>query len=240
MQPDVVDLKSFYASRLGAQVQRLLLRKVLPRWENRAGLAVLGLGYAVPYLEALREGTERTLAFMPARQGVIGWPAGELSRTALVEPGELPLRDSVIDRALLVHALEASDDPAAMLGEIWRVLGPNGRALLVVPNRLSVWAQRENTPFGYGKPYSRRQLLEVLRNALFTPIFWDEALFSPPIDRAGWIALAPWLERLGPSYIWPFAGAHVIEVEKQIYRPALSGKQSRVGALLRPVWVPSA
>jgi hypothetical protein len=35
---------------------------------------VMGLGYAVPYLGPVRHAAERTLAFMPATQGVTNWP----------------------------------------------------------------------------------------------------------------------------------------------------------------------
>lgn len=74
MQLDVVDLKSFYSSPLGQVARQMVLRAIRHRWEDLSGLALLGLGYATPYLDTLREGTERTIAFMPARQGIIAWP----------------------------------------------------------------------------------------------------------------------------------------------------------------------
>ncbi len=44
----------------------MILRAIRARWTNLQGLALLGHGYAIPYLDDLREGTERTIAFMPA------------------------------------------------------------------------------------------------------------------------------------------------------------------------------
>ena len=40
---------------------------------------------------------------------------------------------------LIVHALEVSDAPHDLLSEVWRILTPDGRMLLIAPNRRSVW-----------------------------------------------------------------------------------------------------
>lgn len=239
MHLDVVDLKSFYATPLGRVAQRMILRAIRARWGDLSGLALLGLGYAAPYLDALREGTERTIAFMPARQGVVGWPAGQLSAASLVEATDLPLRDSVVDRVLMVHALETSDDPAALMNEIWRILAPGGHVMMVVPNRRGPWARLDTTPFGHGQPFSRRQLTELMRRALFTPTHWGEALYVPPIQRRFVLGSALAWERLGISLSLPFSGVYLIEATKQVYRPALAGKTSRVRGLMPPILVPS-
>jgi len=78
-----------------------------------------------------------------------------------------------------VHALEMSHDPTALLREIWRVMASGGRLLAVVPNRRGVWARMDTTPFGHGRPYSRAQIMYLLREAWFTPVDWSEALYVP-------------------------------------------------------------
>jgi SAM-dependent methyltransferase len=239
MSLDVVDLRAFYTSPLGQVAHRLILSALRQRWEQLTGLAVLGLGYTNPYLDALREGAERSLSFMPALQGVMAWPPGLLSCASLVEPTELPLRDQVIDRVLIVHALEMSDDPASFMREIWRVLTPGGHVLLVVPNRRGPWIRLDTTPFGQGQPYSRRQLTELMRNALFTPIHWGEALHVPPIERRLVLRAAPYLERIGAALSLPFSGVHVIEATKQVYRPAMARKLVRMRGMLEPILVPA-
>ena len=239
MHLDVVDLKSFYASPLGIVARRMILRGIRNRWENLGGLALLGLGYAVPYLDDLREGTERAITFMPARQGVVAWPAGQLSSASLVEPTDMPLRDSVVDRILLVHALETSEDPAALMSEIWRILAPGGQIMIIVPNRRGPWARLDTTPFGHGQPFSKRQLTELMRQALFTPTHWGETLYMPPIQRKFILRTALAWERIGASLSLPFSGIYVIEATKQVYRPALAGKAARVRRLLQPMLIPS-
>lgn len=239
MQLDVVDLKSFYSSPLGHVARDMILRAIRYRWEDLSGLALLGLGYATPYLDTLREGTERTIAFMPARQGIIAWPPGQLSAVSLVEGTDLPLRDQVVDRVLMVHALETADDPAGLMSEVWRILAPGGHVMIVVPNRRGSWARVDTTPFGHGQPFSRRQVTQLLRQALFTPVHWGEALFVPPIQRRFFLRTAMAWERLGGSLPLRLGGLYLIEATKQVYRPALAGKAARVRGLLQPILVPS-
>jgi SAM-dependent methyltransferase len=239
MHLDVVDLKSFYASPLGIVARRMILRGIRSRWESLNGLALLGLGYAIPYLDPLREGTERAIAFMPARQGVVAWPQGQLSGASLVEATDMPLRDQVVDRILLVHALETSDDPAALMNEVWRILAPGGQIMMIVPNRRGPWARLDTTPFGHGQPFSKRQLTELMRQALFTPTHWGEALYMPPIQRTFFLRTALAWEHVGAGLSLPFSGVYVIEATKQVYRPALAGKAARIRGLLQPIFVPS-
>src|SRR2546423_10814890 len=182
---DVIDLRDFYSRRLGIVARQLINRGIRERWPDAKDLRVLGIGYPTPYLGLFREEAERCLAFMPAAQGVLKWPSDRPGLAALVDELELPLPDSAIDRVLLVHALEMTHDPTALLREVWRVLAAGGRLLVVVPNRRGVWARLDTTPFGHGRPYSRSQLSQLLRDTWFTPVGWSEALYMPPVAR-GW------------------------------------------------------
>src|SRR5690348_9462250 len=163
MSIDVVDLRDFYSNRLGAVARHVVGRGVRRRWIDTRGLRVLGLGYATPYLGLFREEAERCLAFMPASQGVVRWPSERPGLTTLVDEDNLPLPDASVDRVLLVHALEMSHHSTQLLREVWRVLSGNGRLLAVVPNRRGLWARMDTTPFGQGRPYSRSQIVHLLR-----------------------------------------------------------------------------
>src|SRR6266581_9488354 len=177
---------------------------------------------------------------MPAAQGVMKWPSASPGLAALVDELELPLGDAAVDRVLLVHALEMAHDPAALLREVWRVLAAGGRMLVVVPNRRGVWARRDTTPFGYGHPYSRPQITHLLRETWFTPTGWDEALYVPPIPRKWFLRSAIAWERTGHALSAPFAGVHIVEATKQVYRavPARRERRRLVPAL-DPVLAPS-
>lgn len=222
---DVADLREFYAGRLGLAARRMIAHRIRERYGNLTGATVMGLGYATPYLDPPASGN-RTLAFMMAQRGVMHWPADDPNAAALVDECDLPLLESTVDFALVVHGLELTDHPADMLSEIWRVLSPQGRLLLVVPNRRGIWAQSDGTPFGHGQPYSRPQLQQILKDTRFSPTHWSQALFMPPFERSLVLSSAPAWERFGLWTSSAFSGVIVAEAVKQVYAIS-SGKRVR-------------
>jgi SAM-dependent methyltransferase len=217
MHLDVVDLQEFYLSPLGQTARRMIRRRIRLSWPDVSGLAVLGLGYAVPYLRPFRDEAARVLAFMPAAQGVTRWPGNGPCQTALAEDGMLPLPDESVERILLVHELENCADTDEMLRDVWRVLAPAGRVLIVVPNRRGLWARRETTPFGQGQPFSQRQLSRLLADAMLSPAGWAWGLHIPPVETGAVLRWAAALERIGERW-WPrFGGILIVEATKQIY-----------------------
>jgi SAM-dependent methyltransferase len=238
MSVDVTDLRAFYASPLGSVTRRLVGRGIDRFWGPLTGLRVMGLGYAVPYLAAVRPECERTLAFMPASQGVVNWPATGASASALVDPLMMPLPDASIDRMLVVHALETVESPTELLNEIWRILTPGGRIIVVVPNRRGLWARMDTTPFGFGQPFSRTQLKGLMRQAMFSPEGWAETLYVPPLRSRFFLRSAVAWERLGVGMSLPFAGLHIVEATKQLYRP-VAVRQMRGASRRAPVLMPA-
>jgi SAM-dependent methyltransferase len=221
MYTDVVDLRDFYATSLGQVAQRMIRRRVRLLWPDTAGLRVLGLGFSTPYLRPFLGEAERVAALMPAQQGVLPWPAEGQNVVALADEAELPLADYSIDRVLLVHALEASEQVRPLLKEVYRVLAGGGRLLCIVPNRRGIWARLDRTPFGHGHPYTPGQLSRLLRDEMFTPLQSHAALFIPPLrSRMVLRAAAAW-EQIGERWFPRFAGVAMIEAAKQVYvKPA--------------------
>ena len=158
---NVVDLQDFYASPLGKATHRLLAPKIVPALKSGADARILGLGYATPYLLPV----PGTMAFMMARRGVMHWPSSGVVHSALVDEYDLPLPDHSIDIVLVVHGLEFTDDPDEMLQELWRVLAPQGKLILVVPNRHGLWSLSDKSPFGFGQPFSAMHLMKLLKTA---------------------------------------------------------------------------
>ncbi len=240
MSIDVVDLRNFYTSHLGKVARRFIGRGIRKRFADLHGLSILGVGYATPYLGLFREEAERCLAFMPAAQGAMKWPTARPGLAALVDELQLPLPDSAVDRVLLVHALEMAHDPSALLREVWRVLASGGRLLVVVPNRRGVWARMDTTPFGHGRPYSRSQISQLMRETWFTPTGWGEALHMPPVARRWFLRSAVAWERAGAIVAAPFAGVHIVEATKQVYRVIPARRErARLVPALEPALAPS-
>ena len=215
MYLDVVDLRDFYGTVLGRIVRRNVLAAIAEVDRPNQADRVLGFGFATPYLGARRGAAERVLAFMPAGQGVIDWPQDGGSATALVAEDALPLPDGSVDTVLLVHALEVSPRPEALLAEARRVLANGGSLLAVVPNRQGPWARSEVSPFGFGRPFSRRQLRDLFGEAGFEATTWTSALHMPPTQRRGIMGAGAALDRVGRT-VWPaFAGLVVVRAGKR-------------------------
>ena len=214
MHLDVTELRDFYARPIGQITRRVLTRRIRERWPNIKGQTLIGLGFVTPYLGAFRNESRRIGALMPASQGAIVWPAAGPVMSVLVDEERLPLPDNAVDRMIAVHCLEGAERVRPLLREIWRVLAPDGRLLLIVPNRQSMWARLDSTPFGHGRPYSRGQLERLLGDALFTPIDWTHALHMPPFERRFILRSAATFERLGARVTPTFGGVIVVEAKK--------------------------
>jgi SAM-dependent methyltransferase len=242
MHTDIVDIRQFYHSPLGRLAEASIVTALTAVWPRLPDERLVGLGYALPYLDKFKAGAERTFAFMPAGQGAVNWPQGALSATALVFDEELPLPDSSIDRMLLIHSLEFAENPREMLVEVYRVLAPGGRLVIVAPNRRGVWARFEHTPFGTGRPYSRGQLTNLLREANFTPGAVSEALFFPPYTNRAMLRIFHSMEPIGKRLLPVFAGVIVVEAQKRLYQglPVFARASRRVFApVLAPQGIPT-
>ncbi len=228
MHLDVLDLRAFYyRTPLGRSAQRVLQEALRRLWPETRGLTVAGYGFAVPMLRPFLGDARRVVGLMPGPQGVMPWPAGEPNLCTLVEETLWPIEAGTVDRLIVAHGLETCDNPDALLAEIWRVLAPGGRVAFIVPNRSGLWARRDVTPFGYGRPYSFGQLESQLRKHRFAPERQEAALYAPPSHRRFWVQAAYLCERLGRRFDpRVLAGALVVEATKQVFaRPPSTGSR---------------
>ncbi len=237
MRRDILELREFYATPLGAVVRTMVGRKLAEAWGDASALDLLGLGYPTPYLERFRSRARRTVAAMPAAQGVEVWPAAGRTLACLADECALPFPNALFDRILVIHALEEADDPLAVLRDVWRVLAPAGRVIVVAANRRGVWSNAESTPFGHGRPFTRTQLEGLLREAELEPTAWSRALFGPPLQwSARW---AEGLEAVG-ARLWPgLSGLIMLEAVKQTFAVRPRGKRARVRVFVPGVLAPA-
>lgn len=222
MHLDVQDLRNFYYRRaLGRAAQASVRGAVLGFWPEAKGQTVVGFGFAVPFLRPYLQQARRVTGLMPGPQGVIGWPQGLPNISVLCEETLWPLETGSVDKLLVIHGLETSEQPTALLAECWRVLGPGGKALFVVPNRGGLWSRSDRTPFGFGRPYSQTQLENQLKTVDFLPERHRTALFQPPSNRRFWRRTAGMWERVGKRLPFGAGGVLVMEASKRV--PAASG-----------------
>lgn len=235
MHLDVVDLRNFYyRTGLGRAAQRAIRDQVVDFWPEATGQTVVGFGFSVPLLRPYLKDARRVIGLMPGPQGVMPWPMGMPNLSVLCEETFWPLETGRVDKLIVMHGLETSENPSALLNECWRVLGPGGKALFIVPNRAGLWSRRDGTPFGFGRPYSRSQLENQLKRHSFLPERHKAALFQPPSHKRFWLKTGPIWENAGHKISSYFVGGVLmVEVSKRVHAPTQPGLPEAVRRPLR-------
>ena len=228
MAVDILELAEFYAGSDGTRARAQIVQKIHALWPDPQAEPVLGYGYVVPYAEALWPRANWHLC-MPAQQGVLVEDRPGGVRSALVDESLMPLRDGAFGRVITIHGLEAANHANALLGEIWRILVPNGRAIFVVPNRTGMWARRDATPFGAGRPFSRRQLRRQLKLAGFSVVSMRPALMLPPSLPKFLVRLLAPAERILALLLPQIGGVWVVDIVKQVPAPIRAKRRQNVG-----------
>ncbi|MGB7286621.1 MAG: methyltransferase domain-containing protein [Salaquimonas sp.] len=235
MSVDVVDLREFYATPLGQTARDSLVTAINKVGGLEKELELVGLGYPVPIFDKIAVDNPNAIILMPARQGALQWPRGANPKTALVDEDQLPIETASVECVVVLHLLENALDPSHILNEIWRILVPEGKLILVATNRRGLWARFEHTPFGNGRPFSRGQLGTLLRKAKLTPSLWDGCLNFPPARYKKLIRTFAFVDKIGHR-LWPiFCGALLVVAKKRLYQgvpvKAKSRSQLKVPAL---------
>ena len=225
MHLDVLDLRTFYyRTQLGRAAQKSIRDQVVRLWPEAKAQTVIGFGFAVPLLRPFLADARRVIALMPGQQGVMPWPQGMPNVSVLCEETYWPVPTGLADKLVVMHGLETSDTPRALLDECWRALGPGGRALFVVPNRAGLWARRDKTPFGFGRPFSLGQLETQLQRAGFVAERHVAALYQPPSEARFWLRTARLWEEAGRKISNHYAGGVLlVEASKQMSAPVGPG-----------------
>lgn len=226
---DVKDLHNFYLSTQGITVQTILSHRLHDLWPNVHNLTLGSYGYPLPYLSTFSQEARHTLVCMPAPMGATPWPAIQSNKVLLCEEDTFPIINQSLDRLLLVHALEFSENTRTLLRECWRVLKDGGEILIVAPNRRGIWCRSSSTPLGQGQPYTGRQLFTLLSDNLFSPQKPTYGLFYPPLEPSFPYRPFQQVENYGAKWFKKLGGVVIIQAKKTVLgglpTPAPSWKQ---------------
>ena len=230
------EFRKFYYTRSGWVIKRILQAN-LKRYTGGSNKdeTSLGVGYALPYMRVLTETAHTQFAMISSQFGEALWPRFSKNKTASVTTTQMPVASGSVDLILGTHFLEFSEYPEYALQELYRILKGEGRVLLLVPNRMSIWSRRDWSPFGHGQPYSILQLRKLVQDAKFEIMDERTALFALPFRSRFFIKTAWTFERFGQLLF----GVHVLELKKKVYAPTQDkGSAVPVGVKKKSVPVP--
>ena len=223
MSMDVAEIESFYQRAEGMFVAGLLhqdLELLQTIWtekdaHQRAPIDKIAVGFPFSLLES----HHLPAVLMPAETGALAWGGTEGIAVASIDSAAWPLATEMCDRMIILHALELVRDPQGFLDEAWRCLRGSGELVLIVPHRRGFWARSDKTPFGQGRPFSRRQIRRQLDQAGFEVAELKPSLFIPAFGLGLPNGVRHKVNRLG-RYIWPmFGGVLIIRAIKKLYSP---------------------
>ena len=151
------NLLDFYATPLGQRAGEALGQRIRHWWPDLSGLRLMTSGYGLPLDPAIMAGAPLSLAHVvPARLASVTGSAlfPQTGRALVTDDTLMPLDSDLIDRAILIHRLEHARRQDRTFREVWRVLRPGGRLIVVVPSAFGLWARMPANPFGRGKAFT--------------------------------------------------------------------------------------
>lgn len=225
MRMDVVELQNFYFhTELGTKVSAIISKTLVPLMNNRSLDFIVGFGFPCPFLDSLntmpnfKESDTKIISLMPGEQGVVHWPKNKKNVSVLVDETSWPVNTSSADIILIAHGLEVSGNQNDLLSEASRVLDGKGKLILLVPNRTGFWARSDNTPFGFGKPYTLKQLTFLLSQNQFHIDHIFPVLYGLPSKKGYWLKSINFWETIGKKFNFPlFGGLLIVEASKSIF-----------------------
>ena len=217
MRQPAATLEAFYESRLGQCAAQLMSARLMDLWGACDGQRVLGIGYPNPLLPLWQADAATCIGAVPDEIGEVRL-ASERGQTLCVTPEQrLPFSEGLFDRVFMLHALEEADSPRQLLREAWRVLAPEGRIVVAVTNRRSLWSLVDSKPFGHGRPWTRRQLVRFLDDSLFQVTASTTAVHMPPLNWRLITAASKSWERAGELVLPGLGGVVLVEAVKRMY-----------------------
>ena len=217
MRQPAATLEAFYKSRLGEASRRLMSERMSALWGACEGLRVLGIGYPGPLLPIWGGQAASCMGVVPAEIGEARFATERGQALCLAPEQRLPFPEGLFDRVFLLHALEEADSPRQLLREAWRVLAPEGRIVVAVTNRRSMWSLVDSQPFGHGRPWTRRQMVRFLDDNLFQVTASTTAVHMPPLDWRIITGAANSWERVGELVLPAMGGVVLVEAVKRLY-----------------------
>ena len=151
----------------------------------------------------------------------------------------LPLDSQSMDLMVLPHSLELAEDPHRALGEVDRVLRPEGHAVILGFNPTSLWGLRQrlghlrrSVGLGKNKPLfmpragefiGYRRLRDWLRLLSFDVVSARFGCYRPPLNSPVWLERCAWMDRVGERW-WPvFGSVYMLVVVKRVRGMRLVG-----------------
>ncbi len=209
-------LQDWYGSPLGRKVARIEAECVQTLLNQIFGYYLVQIGQVDVFRDALASSRIRHQVMLSS--DLSGRHEG---LETVGQDTALPFASDSIDAILLPHTLDFTPSPRQVLGEVERVLIPEGRVVIVGFNAMSAWGLRKllsgtaaRMPW-CGRFSTLSQVNDWLAVAGFTVEVHEYLVFCPPFQHRQVARWTP-VETLGRRF-WPLlGGVYVVRAIKRV------------------------
>jgi len=226
MYQDINKLEKFYQSELGKAVQDRIYSKLKEYIYLHDGEKLGSFGFGELYLSLLPKKKVSIFNFFSQQVGIKKNITNEKLLNVLLDEEQLPIEDLFLNHIICIHYLEHSENLKKILRELWRVLSPEGKIYIILPNKKSSWSFVSQSPFSSGFGFSKNQINQVLEDNFFEIQSIDRLVYFPSWNSRLLLNNRFFLEKIG-SYFWRFFnGFYLCVATKRIYANSESKKFS--------------
>jgi len=218
---NVTQLENFYSgTELGQTVSQSLANQINLVWPDPVGGTVVGYGFASPVLNRFIAQNERVINLIPQQLGINYWPSNQANKNVQTIESNWPLPSSGIERVVIMHGLEISNNYSNPLNECWRILAPEGQLILVVPNKIGLFSSNKAVPFNCSwksSGFTLKKVRQLLINHKFQVMDHYPALFAPLGAKGISGQLTRFFESACRSYSMNLGSVIIVVARKRIF-----------------------
>ena len=200
-------------------------------------------GFELLQIGAWGDGAELALAARTQHRRLID-PSARGTGAIRADYHSLPIATGAVEAVLLPHTLEQAPRPHDLLREVDRVLRGEGHLVICGFNPLSPWGVRHvlgrrRFPPPVSRLLTDHRVRDWLRLLGFEIVNTRRYLFTPPWQGVTSGRVPAWLEKNGPQFAAPLAGAYLLKTRKRVHavtpiRPVWQKRPQLVGGLAKP------
>ncbi len=218
---NVTQLEKFYfRTDLGRFASEILNNQVRAIWPDPVGGSLVGYGFSAPLLSHFIAQNERVVNLIPNQLGISKWPPEKPNINVPTLESNWPIPSSGVERVIILHGLETSENHSNPLAECWRSLAPEGQMILIVPNRMGLWARSKASPFccnGQNSAFTLAKIQRLLHHHKFQIDAYHPALFSPPKSTGTPGKFSRFFENACCNTSLNFGGVTIVVARKRIF-----------------------
>ena len=215
-KPEAKVFDKFYKTKRGEFLNQEISRSMAVNWDkkNTETCHILMVGYPVSGILKRLKKAKSFSAFLPVFMGEkeVKWNKRNVS--VVGDEARLSFLPGSYNAAFVFHGLEYMDDPQTFLEDLWKTLTPDGRLMIMVPNRMAGWKRSGVPGQEQIKAFAYRDIRNLLEICGFSLIDSYGIFYGLPVGFFRKMLFSELLKTLSGGSIGGFPGFLIFEAEK--------------------------